>query len=76
MSQAHQEEQRRLEACQASIRSTLSELDARLADYAREIQSRKAYLWEARRDMDHIEKIAVRQTISADMEKHFTDVRS
>ncbi|MFN2289477.1 MAG: UvrD-helicase domain-containing protein [Chromatocurvus sp.] len=57
------EEQARLEACQASIRQALSTIDTRLGDYAREIQTRKEYLWEARRDMDHIEKIAVRQTI-------------
>jgi DNA helicase-2/ATP-dependent DNA helicase PcrA len=63
MSQAHQEEQRRLEACQTSIRNTLSALDERLDEYVREIHRRKEYLWEARRDMDHIEKIAVRQTI-------------
>ncbi|MDZ7768091.1 MAG: AAA family ATPase [Woeseiaceae bacterium] len=32
----------------------------------RRSQNSKAYLWEARRDMDHIEKIAVRQTDRAD----------
>ncbi|MBE0454736.1 MAG: ATP-binding domain-containing protein [Roseovarius sp.] len=57
------EEKARLESCQLSIRTAVAEIDTRLGDYAREIQARKEYMWEARRDMDHIEKIAVRQTI-------------
>ncbi|MDT8385819.1 MAG: AAA family ATPase, partial [Gammaproteobacteria bacterium] len=63
MSTVETEEKARLEDCQASIRNALGAIDTRLGDYAREIQTRKEYLWEARRDMDHIEKIAVRQTI-------------
>lgn len=58
-----QEEQKQLELCQTSVKAALAELDRRLSDYAQEIQQRKEYLWEARRDMDHLEKIAVRQTI-------------
>ncbi len=52
-----------MDACRASIRQALAAIGERLRDYARDIQRRKEYLWEARRDMDHIEKIAVRQTI-------------
>ncbi|MDT8385766.1 MAG: AAA family ATPase [Gammaproteobacteria bacterium] len=63
MSSVEVEEKARLGACQTSIRNALDQIDTRLRDYAQEIQSRKEYLWEARRDMDHIEKIAVRQTI-------------
>ncbi|MEX1031769.1 MAG: 3'-5' exonuclease [Cellvibrionaceae bacterium] len=63
MSQAETEERTRLDACQASIRGALADIEARLGEYADEIQTRKEYLWEARRDMDHIEKIAVRQTV-------------
>ncbi len=63
MTKAETEEKARLEACKASIRKALDVIEARLLDYAGEIQTRKEYLWEARRDMDHIEKIAVRQTI-------------
>jgi DNA helicase-2/ATP-dependent DNA helicase PcrA len=63
MTVAETEEKTRLRACQTSIRNTLTQIDVCLGEYAREIQARKEYLWEARRDMDHIEKIAVRQTI-------------
>ncbi|MDT8319299.1 MAG: AAA family ATPase [Xanthomonadales bacterium] len=62
-STAHTEERERLQRCLARIRSTLSGMNTWLEDYAREIKERKEYLWTARRDMDHIEKIAVRQTI-------------
>lgn len=57
------EEKVRLDACKSSIHQTLLEIDTRLQEYSKDIQSRKEYMWDARRDMDHIEKIAVRQTI-------------
>ncbi|MFN3579789.1 MAG: HelD family protein [Pseudomonas sp.] len=63
MTSAAIEEKARLEDCQASIRQALTEIDSRLNYYAQEIKTRKEYMWEARRDMDHIEKIAVRQTV-------------
>lgn len=63
MSTAETEEKARLEHCQQRIRRARAELDTRLDHYAQEIKTRKTYMWEARRDMDHIEKIAVRQTI-------------
>jgi DNA helicase-2/ATP-dependent DNA helicase PcrA len=57
------EERARLEDCQARMRDALATLDVRLSDYAQEIKNRNEYMWDARRDMDHIEKIAMRQTI-------------
>ncbi|WP_042919577.1 HelD family protein [Stutzerimonas kunmingensis] len=63
MTTAESEEKARLEACKTSICNALVGIEARLRDYAQDIQARKEYMWEARRDMDHIEKIAVRQTI-------------
>ncbi len=63
MTTAEQEERARLDACRERIEDTLAGLRARLAADAKEIQDSKDFLWEARRDMDHIEKIAVRQTI-------------
>jgi len=62
MTTVETEEKARLEDCQTSIRNALAEIGSRLNDYAEEIKARKEYMWEARRDMDHIEKIAVRQT--------------
>ncbi|MEX1198625.1 MAG: UvrD-helicase domain-containing protein [Pseudohongiellaceae bacterium] len=63
MSTPEREEQVRLEQCQAGIRRNLAEIEKRLKEYSDEIQERKTYLWEARRDMDHVEKINVRQTV-------------
>ncbi|MEX2524765.1 MAG: 3'-5' exonuclease [Gammaproteobacteria bacterium] len=72
MSTVENEEQARLERCQASISDAMRAIEHRIREHADEVQTRKTYLWEARRDMDHIEKIAVRQIIeqtlqSADM---------
>ncbi|MEX0739540.1 MAG: 3'-5' exonuclease [Pseudohongiella sp.] len=63
MTPVETEEAARLKHCKQSMLHTLTDIDERLAEYAQEIQSRKEYLWEARRDMDHIEKIAVRSTV-------------
>lgn len=63
MSPAETEEVARLQTCHASIRREIDAINARIDGYAEEITTRKAYMWDARRDMDHIEKIAVRQII-------------
>jgi len=63
MSTAKDEELTRLKDCRERMHAALRVIDSRLRDYAGEIQTRKDYLWDARRDMDHIEKIAVRHTI-------------
>ncbi|KGK42135.1 helicase [Nitrincola sp. A-D6] len=68
MTSAKNEEQSRLASCQDSIRRMLHTIDARLSSYSQEIQTRKEYLWEARRDMDHIEKISVRQSIEQSLD--------
>ncbi|MEX2450675.1 MAG: hypothetical protein WD407_07465, partial [Rhodospirillales bacterium] len=49
------------------IQNNLRDIDTRLNTYAQEIKERNAYMWDARRDMDHIEKIAVRQAIEQTM---------
>jgi DNA helicase-2/ATP-dependent DNA helicase PcrA len=67
MTPAESEERERLEACQTRIRDAIRQLDQRLGEQTREVQSENAYMWEARGDMDHIEKIAVRQTIEQTM---------
>lgn len=63
MTSAEIEERTRLEACHQSIRDSLQAISARLDAYGREIQETKTYMWEARRDMDHIDKVALRQSI-------------
>ncbi|MBA3058490.1 MAG: ATP-binding domain-containing protein [Gammaproteobacteria bacterium] len=57
------EERARLDDCQTRIHSVLATIHARLDECAQEVKTRKEYMWDARRDMDHIEKIAVRQSI-------------
>jgi DNA helicase-2/ATP-dependent DNA helicase PcrA len=55
------EEKKRLENCLVCVQNNIWDIGARLDDYAREIRERKEYMWEARRDMDHLEKVALRQ---------------
>ncbi|MCA1767152.1 MAG: hypothetical protein LC639_02830 [Idiomarina sp.] len=63
MSDAKQQEAKRLNTFKSVVKVAISAMDKRINDYAKEIQERKDYLWEARRDMDHLEKIAVRGII-------------
>nr|MBS0021314.1 AAA family ATPase [Gammaproteobacteria bacterium] len=58
------EEHHRLEAVQASLRDALDEIDARVSRYANDVQEQKNYSWEHRAEMDHVEKIATRQSIA------------
>ncbi|MFC2990463.1 HelD family protein [Halomonas tibetensis] len=56
-------ERRHLDHTLERIEANLDELDQRLKAYAQEIQSQKEYLWSNRDEMDHIEKIAARESI-------------
>ncbi|MEX2642276.1 MAG: 3'-5' exonuclease [Acetobacterales bacterium] len=67
MSPAEAEERVRLDACLEAVQVNLRAIDTRLNAYSHEIKERNAYMWDARRDMDHIEKIAVRQAIEQTM---------
>ncbi|MFC6487755.1 HelD family protein [Nitratireductor sp. GCM10026969] len=67
MNTVEMEEQARLEDCQVRIRENLQEIGVRLDAYAKDIQANKDYMWEARRDMDHIDKVALRQSIEQTM---------
>ena len=57
------EEQTHLTACLERIDSNLRLIGARVADYKTEVQAAHDHMWEARRDMDHIDKIAMRASI-------------
>ena len=61
--QARADEQAHLARVHQRLQRNLQSIDTRLQDYAREIQEQKSYLWEARDEMDHIEKIAQRESI-------------
>ncbi|MFN4282389.1 MAG: HelD family protein [Alphaproteobacteria bacterium] len=63
MTIAEREELSRLQACHQSIEINLQAISSRLNAYAREIQETKEHMWEARRDLDHIDKVALRQVI-------------
>ncbi|MFN3655929.1 MAG: HelD family protein [Pseudolabrys sp.] len=63
MTSAEAEEKARLNDCLESLQDTLHDIGARLRAYAKEIKERNAYMWDARRDMDHLEKVAVREMI-------------
>ena len=60
---ARDEEQARLNACLERIDANLRQIGARLGDYKGEIQAAHEHMWEHRRDMDHIDKVGMRQSI-------------
>ncbi|TGN67759.1 hypothetical protein E4L95_03880 [Paracoccus liaowanqingii] len=53
----------RLTDCLAHIDVNLGTIGARLSDYQRDLQEAHDHMWEARRDMDHIDKVGIRQPI-------------
>ena len=63
MTHAESKERQRLAQCLAAIDDNLGIISRRLSDYAREIQDSHDHMWEARRDMDHLDKAAMRQSI-------------
>ncbi len=60
---AEQEETARLNYWESRIGANLSLINARLGEHQREIQAAHDHMWDARRDMDHIDKAALRQSI-------------
>ena len=56
-------ENRQLTDCLGRINATLGTLGARIAEYQRDIQAAHDHMWEHRRDMDHLDKAAMRQSI-------------
>jgi DNA helicase II / ATP-dependent DNA helicase PcrA len=67
MNSAEREEHARLKECLERIDAASQAIRTRLKTYAKEVQASKSHMWEARRDMDHIEKIAIHQTIEQKM---------
>ncbi|MFN3828352.1 MAG: HelD family protein [Micavibrio sp.] len=67
MKQGEKEEQECLNECLKAIDTNLHVLKTRLGEYAKAIQNVHDYMWDARRDMDHLEKIAVRETVDQKM---------
>lgn len=60
---AEAEERARLADVQKRLRRAIEATEARLEHYARDIEEQKTYLSENRDEMDHVEKIASRESI-------------
>lgn len=58
-----EDENRRLTACLGRIDTNLGTIGTRLSEYQRDIQAAYDHMWEHRRDMDHLDKAAMRQSI-------------
>jgi DNA helicase-2/ATP-dependent DNA helicase PcrA len=58
-----QEEAERLAHCLDHVGKSLAKTKVRLDEYQREIKAAHEHMWDARRDMDHIDKAALRQSI-------------
>jgi DNA helicase-2/ATP-dependent DNA helicase PcrA len=63
MKDSEPEENGNLALCLSRIDENLGLIAIRLAGYQADIQAAHDHMWEARRDMDHIDKIAMRQSI-------------
>ncbi|MCA1757277.1 MAG: AAA family ATPase [Bacteroidales bacterium] len=46
------------------LRAAIDRIDSAVAGYTKELQEQKDYLWEHRAGMDHVEKVAVRQSVT------------
>lgn len=57
------EERTRLAHVQRRLHSSVKAINDRVEHYKQEVQTQKTYLWENKTSMDHIEKIAGRQSI-------------
>lgn len=57
------EERARLDDVQRRLRGAIEATETRISAYARDIEEQKTYLSENRDEMDHIEKIASRESI-------------
>ena len=69
-------ENRRLADCLSRIDANLATIGARLAEYKTEIQAAHDHMWEHRRDMDHLDKAAMRQSVDQMMRVLGRDARA
>ena len=58
-----QDERHYLEDVKRVMQETLARIAEKVQTYAREIKQQKAYLWENKTGMDHVEKIDVRRSV-------------
>lgn len=58
------EEREYLTIVKDKLTAAIDQIDRAVSGYARELQEQKDYLWEHRAGMDHVEKVAVRQSVT------------
>ncbi|MFO7999917.1 MAG: 3'-5' exonuclease [Marinilabilia sp.] len=62
--QSEKEERQYLGKILERLRYTLRKIDGNINDHSRDVQDFKEYLWDNQADMDHAEKVSVRQSIT------------
>ncbi|MDT8402726.1 MAG: AAA family ATPase [Bacteroidales bacterium] len=58
------DERQYLERIKLKLQDTIGRIDRSVENYSRELQQQKDYLWENKAGMDHVEKVAVRQSVT------------
>lgn len=57
------DERNYLESIKEKLQSAINQIDINVAQYAKDVQAQKDYLWEHKTGMDHVEKVAVHQSV-------------
>jgi DNA helicase-2/ATP-dependent DNA helicase PcrA len=58
------EEREYLDSVKQKLNNALEEIDNKVSGYAKDLQEQKNYLYENKSDMDHVEKNAIRQSVT------------
>jgi len=58
------DERQYLEIVKIKLEDAIVRIDRMVENYTKELQQQKDYLWEHKAGMDHIEKVAVRQSVT------------
>ncbi len=59
-----QDEAKYLEEIKLKLQKAIDDTDKAVNDHVKEVQKTKDYLWENKAGMDHVEKVAVRQSVT------------
>lgn len=59
------EEKQYLEKIKEKLNRTLEDIDNKVSTFSKDLQEQKNYLYENKADMDHVEKNAVRQSVTS-----------
>lgn len=64
VNKTEEEEHAYLEQIKNKLQNVITETDRAVSGHAKEVQETKNYLWENKSGMDHVEKVAVRQSVT------------